>query len=40
MTQVATAVLWTDPAANLLIFTIVAAVFAIHGLGLRTLPTK
>jgi hypothetical protein len=29
--------LWTD-AANLLMFTIVAAVFATHGLGLRTCP--
>jgi hypothetical protein len=32
--------LWTDAAANLLMFTIVAAVFAVHGLGLRTLPTS
>jgi MFS family permease len=32
--------LWTDAAANLLMFTIVAAVFATHGLGLRTLPTS
>ncbi len=32
--------LWTDAAANLLIFTIVAAVFATHGLGLRTLPAS
>jgi hypothetical protein len=32
--------LWTDAAANLLMFTIVAAVFATYGLGLRTLPTS
>jgi len=28
--------LWTDAAANLLMFTIVAGVFATHGLGLQT----
>jgi hypothetical protein len=31
--------LWTA-AANLVMFTIVATVFAIHGLGLRTLPAS
>ena len=30
--------LWTDAAANLVMFTIVAAVFATFGLGLRNLP--
>ncbi len=32
--------LCTDAAANLVIFTIVALVFATHGLGLRTLPAS
>jgi len=32
--------LWTDAAANLVMFTVVAAVFATHGLGLRTLPAS
>ena len=32
--------LWTDAAANLVVFAIVAAVFATHGLGLRTLPAS
>ena len=32
--------LWTDATANLVMFAIVAAVFATHGLGLRTLPTS
>jgi hypothetical protein len=32
--------LWTDAAANLLMFAIVAAVFATHGLGLRTVPAS
>jgi MFS family permease len=32
--------LWTDAAANLLMFTIVAAVFATHGLSLRTIPAS
>jgi hypothetical protein len=31
--------LWTD-VANLLMFAIVAVVFATHGLGLRTLPAS
>jgi hypothetical protein len=30
--------LWTDDAANLLMFTIVAAVFAAHRLGLHSVP--
>jgi hypothetical protein len=34
------ALLWTDATANLVMFAIVAAVFATHGLGLRTLPTS
>jgi MFS family permease len=32
--------LWTDAAANLLVFTIVAAIFATYGIGLRTLPAS
>jgi hypothetical protein len=32
--------LWTDAAANLLMFTIVAAVFATYGIGLRTVPAS
>jgi MFS family permease len=32
--------LWTDAAANFLIFTIVALVFAIHGLGIRGVRTS
>ena len=32
--------LWTDAAANLVVFAIVAAVFATQGLGLRTLPAS
>jgi hypothetical protein len=32
--------LWTDAAANLLMFGIVAAVFAAYGLGLRALPSS
>jgi hypothetical protein len=31
--------LWTT-AANLVVFAVVAAVFATHGLGLRTLPAS
>jgi hypothetical protein len=30
--------LWTDAAANLIMFAVVVAVFATHGLGLRTVP--
>jgi len=32
--------LWTDAAANLLVFAVVAAVFATYGLGLRTVPAS
>jgi hypothetical protein len=32
--------LWTDAAANLVMFTLVATVFATHGLGLHTLPAS
>jgi predicted MFS family arabinose efflux permease len=32
--------LWTDAAANLLVFTIVALVFATHGLGIRGVPAS
>jgi len=39
LTPVSTAVLWTA-AANFVMFTIVAAVFATHDLGLRTPPTS
>ena len=31
---------WTDAAVNLVVFTVVAAVFATHGLGLRTIPAS
>ena len=31
--------LWTDAAANLVVFAIVALVFATHGLGIRGTPT-
>jgi hypothetical protein len=32
--------LWTDAVANLLVFTIVAAVFVTHGLGLKSVPAS